>query len=119
MPMYHKLSFPTYDGKDDPLGWLNRCDLFFHAQHTPDGDKVWLALFHLTSTAQQWCYVLVRDIGEPAWEEFKCLCHQHFGPPLCTNHLVELARQPFPANVVAYQEAFQARMAHAGRLTPY
>ena len=37
---YHKLSFPTYDGKEDPLGWLNRCDQFFHIQRTPDGDKV-------------------------------------------------------------------------------
>jgi hypothetical protein len=22
----HKLLFPTYDGTDDPLPWLNRCD---------------------------------------------------------------------------------------------
>ena len=24
VPRYHKLDFPTYDGKEDPLGWLNR-----------------------------------------------------------------------------------------------
>lgn len=24
-PRYHKLEFPSYDGKDDPLGWLQRC----------------------------------------------------------------------------------------------
>jgi hypothetical protein len=26
----HKLLFPTYDGTEDPLPWLNRCDQFFH-----------------------------------------------------------------------------------------
>jgi len=31
VPRYHKLSFPTYEGKEDPLGWLNRCERFFNA----------------------------------------------------------------------------------------
>ena len=25
-PCIHKLSFPTYDGKEDPLSWINRCE---------------------------------------------------------------------------------------------
>jgi hypothetical protein len=29
IPRYHKLDFPTFDGKEDPLGWLNRCEQFF------------------------------------------------------------------------------------------
>jgi hypothetical protein len=31
-PHFHKLSFPTFNGKDDPVGWLswlNRCEHFF------------------------------------------------------------------------------------------
>jgi hypothetical protein len=27
----HKLRFPKYDGTEDPLPWLNRCDQFFRA----------------------------------------------------------------------------------------
>jgi hypothetical protein len=119
VPRYHKFSFPIYDGKDDPLGWLNRCDRFFYAQCTPKGNKVWLASFYLTGTAQQGYYVLECNAGEPTWEEFKRLYHQRFGPPLRTNHLAELACLPFLANVAAYQEAFQSHMAHTGRLTPY
>jgi hypothetical protein len=65
LPCYYKLSFPIYDGKDDPLGWLNKCDPFFRAQRTHEGDKVWLASFHLMGTAQQWYYVLEHDAGEP------------------------------------------------------
>lgn len=59
----------------------------FHSQCTLKNEKVWLASFHLTGTAQQWYYVLERDAGEPLWDEFKRLCHQRFGPPLRTNHL--------------------------------
>lgn len=71
IPRYHKLSLPTYEGKEDPLGWINRCVRFFRAQLTHETDKVWLAFFHLTGMAQQWYYVLERDAGLPSWEEFK------------------------------------------------
>jgi hypothetical protein len=37
---YHKLEFHTFDGKEDPLGWLNRCEQFFHGQCMPMADKV-------------------------------------------------------------------------------
>ena len=26
VPKYHKLTFATYDDKEDPLGWLNKCE---------------------------------------------------------------------------------------------
>jgi hypothetical protein len=35
----HKLSFATYDGKEDPLPWLNRREQFFKGQRTPDSKK--------------------------------------------------------------------------------
>lgn len=66
-----KNSLPTYDGREDPLGWLKRCGRFFRALRTPDSNKVWLTSFHLTGTAQQWYYVVERDTGEPTWEDFK------------------------------------------------
>lgn len=25
----HRLCFPTYDGREDPLPWVNRCEQFF------------------------------------------------------------------------------------------
>jgi hypothetical protein len=115
---YHKLSFLTYEGKEDPLGWLNRCERFFRAQLTHEADKVWLASFHLTGTAQQWYYVMECDAGVPSWEEFKVLCDQRFGLPLTTNHLAELACLPFTSDVATYLDTFQVRMAHAGRLAP-
>ena len=118
---YHKLSFPTYDGKEDPLGWLNKCDHFFQAQRTREADKVWLASFHMTGVTQHWYYMLEQDVGDINaihWPLFRSLCQQRFGPPLGTNHLSDLARLQFRGSVTDYQEAFQARMAHAGYLSP-
>jgi hypothetical protein len=118
VPKFHKLSFPLYDGKEDPLGWLNRCESFFRGQLTREVDKVWLASFHMTGDAQQWYYLLERDAGRPTWDNFRLLCHQRFGPALSTNHLADLARLPFTSTVNAYMSAFQAWLAHAGRLEP-
>lgn len=73
-PRYFKLAFPTFDGKEDPIGWLNRCKHFFRAQRTRDADKVWLASFHMTSVAQHWYFMLERDMGTLAWPEFARLC---------------------------------------------
>ena len=42
-----------------------------------------------------------------------------FGPPLRMNHLADLTCLPFSSSIEAYQEAFQAHLAHAGHLTPY
>jgi hypothetical protein len=120
-PRFQKLSFPTFDGADDPLAWLNKCEHFFRAQRTPEVDKVWLASFHMNGVAQHWYCMLERDAGDVSnisWPLFKALCHQRFRPPLATNHLADLARLPFPGSVAGYQEAFQARMAHAGPLSP-
>lgn len=77
---------------------------------------MWLASFHMTGNAQQWYYVMERDVGRPSWDAFRLLCHQRFGPALSTNHLADLARLPFTSTVDAYMDAFQARLAHAGRL---
>jgi len=119
VPRYHKLTFPCYDGAEDPLGWLLKCEQFFRGQQTRAVDWVWLASFHMTGKAQMWYTVLERDAGRPTWDDFSRLCQQRFGPPLSTNHLADLARLPFSSIVEAYLDAFQARLAHAGHLSPY
>jgi hypothetical protein len=53
VPRFHKLSFPTFDGTVDPLGWLNKYEQFFRAQFTPDANRIWLASYHLQGVAQQ------------------------------------------------------------------
>lgn len=56
VPRFYKLEFPKYDGKEDPLNWFNHCEQFFRGQKTLDGDRVWLATYHLTGDAQEWYF---------------------------------------------------------------
>jgi hypothetical protein len=46
VPKYYKLLFPTFDGKEGPLGWLNKCEQFFSGHQTRHQDRVWLASYH-------------------------------------------------------------------------
>ena len=99
VPRFQKLSFPTFDDKDDPLAWLNKCEHFFQAQRTPEADKVWLSSFHMNGVAQHWYYMLERDaddVSAISWPLFKALCHQRFGPALGTNHLLRPGALTFP-----------------------
>jgi hypothetical protein len=45
VPRCFRLDFSRFDGKEDPLPWLSRCEQFFHAQHTEPMHKIWLATF--------------------------------------------------------------------------
>lgn len=47
VPRFHKLLFTIFDGKEDPLPWLNRCEQFFKGQWTME-EKVWLVSYHMT-----------------------------------------------------------------------
>jgi hypothetical protein len=58
-----------------------------------EGDKVWLASFHMNVVTRQWYYMLEHDysnISAISWPLFKALCQQHFEPPLANNHLFDL-----------------------------
>ncbi|XP_039793093.1 uncharacterized protein LOC120659101 [Panicum virgatum] len=94
VPRFSKLDFPTYDGTEDPLNWLHRCEQFFRGQRTLASDRVWLASYHMTGVAQTWYYALEQDEGMPSWECFKELANQRFGPAIRSNCLSELARLP-------------------------
>lgn len=58
--IFYKLLFPIYDGKEDLLHWLNRCEQFFKGHQTME-EKVWLASYHMTGAAQHWYYRLERN----------------------------------------------------------
>ena len=117
VPRYHKLDFPTFNGKDDPLVWLNRCEQFFWGQHTKEGYKVWLAAYHMIGAAQEWYIQLERDEGTPSWTRFKECCNLRFGPPIRTNPLGELARFKQTGSVADYVEMFQALLCRVDPLS--
>ena len=90
-PRFQKLDFPRYDGKSDPLIFINRCESYFHQQRIMEEEKVWMASYNLEEGAQMWYIQIQQDEGIPSWRRFKDLLHLRYGPPLRSNPLDELA----------------------------
>lgn len=78
-PRAHKLDFSTFDGKEDPLPWINRCEQFFRGQKTHPSEHVWYASYHLTGGAQQWYMRLTQD-KVMDWAYFAQCVNERFGP---------------------------------------
>jgi hypothetical protein len=53
-PPFQKMDFPRFDGKSDPLNFLNQCESYFHQQRTMLEEKVWMASYNLEDVAQLW-----------------------------------------------------------------
>lgn len=106
-----------FNGQDDPLPWLNRCDQFFRGQQTMEEDKVWLATFHMTGSAQLWYHRLERDTGTPSWRRFVELVNTRFGPPLRINSLGELIALRKQGTVREFSDQFLALLCRTDPLT--
>jgi hypothetical protein len=114
-PRFQKLDFPKFDGKSDPLAFINRCESYFHQQRI--AEKVWMASYNLEAGAQLWFMQIQRDEGTPQWWRFTELLHTRFGPPLRSNPLGELVACRRTGSVVEYQDRFEALLPRAGALT--
>jgi hypothetical protein len=114
---FQKLDFPKFDGKSDPLIFINRCESYFHQQRIVEEEKLWMASYNLEDAAQLWYIQVQADEGTPSWRRFSELFHLRFAPPLCANSLGELAACKRTGSVVDYQECFEARLPRVGNLT--
>jgi hypothetical protein len=116
-PRFQKLDFPKFDGKSDPLAFINRCESYFHQQRIAEEEKVWMASYNLEAGAQLWFMQIQCDEGTPQWRRFTELLHTRFGPPLRSNPLGELVACRRTGSVVEYQDRFEALLPRAGALT--
>jgi len=65
-PRFQKLDFPKFDGKSDPLAFLNRCESYFHQQQIAAEEQVWMASYNLEGGAQMWYLQVQTDEGTPS-----------------------------------------------------
>nr|KAJ0203700.1 hypothetical protein LSAT_V11C500250960 [Lactuca sativa] len=54
VPKFTKMELLTYDGKEDPLAWLEKCEDFFKEQQNPTEKWVCQATFVLQGKASDW-----------------------------------------------------------------
>ena len=66
-PKFQKLDFPRYDGKTDPMLFINKCESYFRQQRTMAEERVWMASYNLEDVAQLWYLQLQEDEGTPPW----------------------------------------------------
>jgi hypothetical protein len=112
-PRFQKMDFPRYDGKSDPLIFINRCEPYFHQQRIMEEEKVWMASYNLEDGAQLWYMQVQTDEGTPSWRRFTELLNLRYGPPLRAALLSELADCRRTSTVAEYQDRFQALLARA------
>ena len=110
------MDFSRYDGKSDPLIFINRCESYFYQQRIMEEEKVWMASYNLEEGAQLWYMQVQTDEGTPSWRRFTDLLNLCYGPPLGSAPLFELADCRRTSTVAEYQDRFQALLARAGPL---
>nr|KAJ0227854.1 hypothetical protein LSAT_V11C100037070 [Lactuca sativa] len=118
VPKFTKMEFPTYDGKDDPLAWLQKCEDFFEEQQTPTEAWVPQATFVLQGKASDWYRNLRRMKGQPTWNKFVEECKIHFGPPMSMNPLGELTQLRKTDTVEDYCASFESLLGRTTGVTP-
>ncbi|CAL4917571.1 unnamed protein product [Urochloa decumbens] len=117
-PRPPKLSFPKYDGEEDPLPWINGREIFFRGHDTMDEEKVWMASLHLKGVAAQWYFQMERDFGIVSWPRFVEFVTLRFGPPISSNALGELKALHRTSSVEDYQRHFLALLCRCDQLGP-
>ncbi|XP_071685220.1 uncharacterized protein [Lolium perenne] len=118
VPKFHKLEFPVYDGKEDPLPWLTRVEQFFTGQGTVDDGRTWLASYHLTGKAILWYRELVTERGsEPPWDDFTKALNKRFGPRIQRTQLGGIKNLRQLGSVDEYEDKFLTLVARCCDLT--
>jgi hypothetical protein len=115
-PRFQKMDFPRYNGKSDPLIFINRCESYFHQQRIMEEEKVWMASYNLEDGVQLWYMQVQTDEETPSWRRFMELLNLRYGPPLRAAPLFELANCHRTSTVAEYQDRFHALLARVGPL---
>ena len=115
-PKFQKLDFPRFDGKSDPLLFINKCESYFRQQRTMPEERVWMASYQLEGVAHLWFIQLQEDEGTPSWVRFKDLLNLRFGPALRSAPFFELTECRRTGSVEEYANRFQELLPRAGQM---
>ena len=66
LPRFQKPDFSMFDGKSDPLAFINRCESYFVQQRIIAEEQVWMASYNLEGSAQMWYIQVQQSEGTPS-----------------------------------------------------
>jgi hypothetical protein len=116
-PKFQKWDFPRFDGKTDPLLFINKCESYFRQQRKLAEEQVWMASYNLEGITQHWYIQLQEDEGTLSWSRFRELLNLRFGPALRSVPFFELTECRRTDTVEEYSNRFQELLPRAGRIT--
>ena len=70
------MDFPQFDGKSDPLAFINQCETYFNRERIMEEEKVWMASRNLAGTV----HAVLFHVGP--WAGSAC----HLGGSLLAAH---------------------------------
>ena len=73
------MDFPKFNGKSDPLAFINQCESYFNRERIMEEEKVWMAARNLEDDPRVWFLQVQQDEGTPAWRRFTKLLPLRFG----------------------------------------
>ena len=107
---FQKLDFPRYDGKTDPLIFINRCESYFHQQRIMEEEKVWMASYNLEDVAQLWYIQVQADRALPGGAASRtsstCVLGRPCAQRRCSSSLSAGARAPLKSTRIASRPFF-------------
>jgi hypothetical protein len=113
-PRFQKWDFPRFDGKTDPLLFINKCESYFRQHRSSPEEQVWMASYNLEGIAQHWYIQLQEDDGTPSWRRFTEQLNLRFGPNSRSAPFFELTECRRTGSVKEYSNRFQELLPHAG-----
>ena len=102
-----RYEFPTYDGDDDVLDWLQQCDCFFFINETPMHQQVSTMSLYLKGKARKWFFTRYKNHRALRWEQFKTEVTKRFTAQGYHNVIAELHDLKQVGGVEEYQSRFE------------
>lgn len=111
-----KMEFPAYDGQN-PDDWIFRMEKCFSVNHTPEEERLEMALACMTGCAVTWLRITQDREDLRDWRDFKDKLKKRFKPTRGGTIIRQLLRLRQAGSVTEYREQFEELSAEVPHVT--
>lgn len=111
------MEIAKYDGSDDLVSRITRCDKLFAHHRIPNKFPTELASCYLDGDAQVWFDILRQKYGSLSWLEFKGFMKKQFGAYVYDDFFGDLTRLRQSGYVKEYIILYRRLLVRAGEMS--